>query len=227
MKKKWIAVILVPSLILGFAHSFRSATIPGFILLGLLFSLLIFLFLFCLVKALLSFKTNKYKFLIIFAYGLGIPGVLIIIYLISLLFILPGVSIPENMMSNHYRTNTITRKCNFGSGSFNNILKDPWYYNQGCSQASKAEALAKKYGFDLDTNKAACIEACTKNSQYEYCGGQSKTIRFGYLCKEITDCPTIACPPQKPYEWKSNYFLAVMVRIFSTISLVVKLALTR
>lgn len=186
MKKKWIAVIVVLSLLAGFGLSFNSTTLTKFILYGIIHSVLNFFIVHGVIKIILSKKNKHQRFYASLGFGLVGVGILIITY--SHLFLFPYLlGSNGTIVPNHFRTNTLTGQCDFGGQQTNgDTYRDPWYYKKGCTP-------------DQDDNSqeyiTACETACTDLDRHEFCQintSKDQTISF---CSVRVVCPAIKCPP--------------------------------
>lgn len=191
MKKVWIILILILSLVVGFGLSFNSITLNKFILYGTIHSVINFFIVYGLVKCILSEKNKKQRFYLSLGFELVAFTALVISY--SHLFLFPYL-LGDNgaRKGDHFRTNTITKKCNLGGAVKSEDFQDPWYYKMGCADG-QAGALSNA-GFDVESFTTACETACTDVNTDNYCHTSAAKNPDALFCSILVDCPAIACP---------------------------------
>lgn len=191
MKKKWIILITILSLIVGFGLSFNSTTLTKFILYGTIHSAINFFIVCGLVKIILSQKNTQQRFYVSLGFGLVALAVLVISY--SHLFLFPYLlGSNGSARGDHFRTNTITKKCNLGGAVKSQDFQDPWYYKMGCADG-QAEALSNA-GFDVKSFTSACETACSDGNKDNYCHTSTAKNPDALFCSILINCPAIACP---------------------------------
>ena len=117
-----------------------------------------------------------------------------LINIIQVLFF--GISIPSFTMD-HFRTNIITGKCDYG-GFSGQLDDDPWYFKPDCKLDKKIKT-AKEEGF-YEMRLEECKQYCNNIQKNYFCNTYIITVDNAsgngpenLLCSEIVTCSHIDC----------------------------------
>ena len=123
------------------------------------------------------------------AIGYAVAGCVVLLF-----FVLSMFSMEFPMVTpDHFRTNIFTGQCEMGGGSGNSV-RDPWYYSEGCTEASKKAVLEQNSDYQFWLQK--CETYCNSQDSHSFC---SEMIKLGgriglrgcseiMKCEFITDC---------------------------------------
>lgn len=199
MKKSTLIYFSLISLVLAAIVSFNSISFSKFVIFSLIFTILIFGASLFLRKVIMYFRRKeigKGMRLLIFGFVLGVLGMGIMAMFVS-------IGSPA-ITPNHFRTNILTGKCDFGKYNSNRI-QDPWYYKQGCDlPKEKLIPLIDAIKDTRDISVVVCRQYCTEKYAGEpefglpgFCERKNEitgtSTSASMSCKYLVDCPSIKC----------------------------------
>ena len=191
MKKRYWLVVGIISLIIGLIIHFNEIRFRLFLSYTIVSSTLIFGFIYSTIKLLENRKNKKklrYISLLVFVIILFFAFHYHLIYIKS-------HGVPSGT-PNHFRTNIITGKCDFGGGSAYKV-SNPWYYQRGCDLPVKeiVDILKNEEFYKEMVNW--CENNCINNDSSLYCSKEDllpSIHDYGLIiCDDLIDCEKITC----------------------------------
>lgn len=191
MNKLLITFTIILSLIISFIFNFNSSSIKDLLIGTSIVSILIFIVLYIFISSFENFRSKNFskgnKLLVL---GIFISLILLILYFLFFVFV--GCS--DRASPAHFRTNIITNECSFGGYSPNTCVRDPWYYQSGCSIPNEEKIDIHKNTKWFDYTIRSCKHFCEQNSKEQYCSSEGFLVSGSNLsCKEFVTCNTISC----------------------------------
>ncbi len=196
MKKMSWKIILLLSIIISIIINFNSYTFSGFLISSIIIALVIFGFVTLILATIRNIKKKKIKKSVI----LSATTIILLLSVVIVYIFLNFTSVCATLfVSDYFRTNIITGKCEIGGGGSNPcVARDPWYYKVDCNISKKEKIkLLENYEFlESYLPIASCKETCERyNRTYSeswFC--DSKLMGTDDIsCNDILSCPNISC----------------------------------
>lgn len=189
VNKTWFAY--AAALIFSIVYNFNKISFSSFVFSSAVFFGLLSVAMFFL------FKMVHEKISLLRVCGFIAPIVILAIMFLSSLFFFyfPAETDP------HFRTNILTRQCDFGGWS-GSVSYNPWYYSLGCDLSEDDLVVIAKKSPELSRGMLTCEFACESDSRRgvndmfcrgigEFNWGSERGVSVS--CHHFMECPAVSC----------------------------------